>query len=196
MEPESLPDNFYQELQRTLEVLNNGGTILYPTDTIWGIGCDATNSRAVEKVYRLKQRVESKSLIVLLDEIEKLPVYVSKVPEIAADLIQSYDKPLTIIFPNAKNLAKNVIAPDKSIAIRIVKEPFCRAMIKSLNKPIVSTSANISNAPTALTFSKISKGISDNVDYVVNLFQDKFNQTKPSTIIKITEDGDYVIIRE
>lgn len=193
---ETLPDNFYQEVQRSLEVLKNGGTILYPTDTIWGIGCDATNNRAVEKVYRLKQRVESKSLIVLLDDIEKLSEYVTKVPDIAADLILTYDKPLTIIFPNAKNLAKNVIASDKSIAIRIVKQPFCQEVIKSLNKPLVSTSANVSNAPTALTFSKISKEITEKIDYVVNLYQGRLNQTKPSTIIKITEEGDYVVVRE
>jgi L-threonylcarbamoyladenylate synthase len=196
MNTTSLPDNFNQEVQRAIEVLRAGGTILYPTDTIWGIGCDATNSRAVEKVYKLKQRVESKSLIVLLDSMEKLHHYVAKVPEITFDLLNSIETPLTIIYSNARNLAKNVMASDKTIAIRIVREPFCTALIKSFAKPIVSTSANISNDPTALTFNKISNEISKKVDYVVNLYQDRFNQTKPSTIIKLFESGEYEVIRK
>lgn len=196
MKTTSLPDNFNQEVQRAIEVLRAGGTILYPTDTIWGIGCDATNSRAVEKVYKLKQRVESKSLIVLLDDMEKLHHYVEKVPEITFDLLNSIDTPLTIIYSNARNLAKNVMAADKTIAIRIVREPFCIELIKSFKKPIVSTSANISNDPTALTFNKISNEISKKVDYVVSLYQDKLNQTKPSTIIRLFESGEYEVIRK
>lgn len=196
MNSNSLPENFNQEVQRTLEVLRAGGTILYPTDTIWGIGCDATSSRAVEKVYKLKHRVESKSLIVLLDDMEKIQLYVEKVPEITYDLLTSIETPLTIIYSNAKNLAKNVMAADKTIAIRVVREAFCRELIKSFNKPIVSTSANISNDPTAITFNKISKEIHDKVDYVVNLYQDKLNQTKPSTIIRLFESGEYTVIRK
>lgn len=192
----SLPDNFNQEVQRALEVLRAGGTILYPTDTIWGIGCDATNSRAVEKVYKLKQRVESKSLIVLLDDMDKLPVYVEKVPEITFDLLNCIDTPLTIIYSNARNLAKNVMAADKTIAIRIVREHFCKELIRSFKKPIVSTSANVSNDPTALMFSNISKEISDKVDYIVNLYQNRLNQTKPSTIIRLFESGEYEVIRK
>lgn len=191
-----LPNNFNQEVQRALEVLRAGGTILYPTDTIWGIGCDATNSRAVEKVYKIKQRLESKSLIVLLDDINKLPLHVKKVPDITFDLLNSIETPLTIIYSNAKNLAKNVMAPDKTIAIRIVREDFCKELIKSFNKPIVSTSANISNDPTALTFNKISKEIHNKVDYVVNLYQDKLNLIKPSTIIRLFENGQYEVIRK
>lgn len=191
-----LPDNFNQEVQRALEVLRAGGTILYPTDTIWGLGCDATNSRAVEKVYKIKQRVESKSMIVLLDDIGKLPIYVEKVPDITHDLLQSIETPLTIIYSNAKNLAKNVIAKDKTIAIRIVRQPFCIELLRSFRKPIVSTSANVSNEPAALTFNKISKEISEKVDYVVNLYQDKLNQTKPSTIIRLYESGEYEVIRK
>lgn len=192
----SLPDNFNQEVQRALEVLRAGGTILYPTDTIWGIGCDATNSRAVEKVYKLKQRVESKSLIVLLDDMDKLPVYVEKVPEITFDLLNCIDTPLTIIYSNARNLAKNVMAADKTIAIRIVREHFCKELIRSFKKPIVSTSANVSNDPTALMFSNISKEISDKVDYIVNLYQNRLNQTKPSTIIRLFDSGEYEVIRK
>jgi len=191
-----LPDNFNQEVQRAIEVLRAGGTILYPTDTIWGIGCDATNSRAVEKIYKLKQRTESKSLIVLLDSIEKLHLYVEKVPEITFDLLSSINTPLTIIYSNARNLAKNVIASDMTIAIRIAREPFCQELIKSFKKPIVSTSANFSNEPTALTFNKIPKEISTKVDYVVNLYQDRLNQTKPSTIIRLYESGEYDVIRK
>lgn len=191
-----LPDNFNQEVQRAIEVLRAGGSILYPTDTIWGIGCDATNNRAVEKIYKLKQRFENKSLIVLLDSIEKLHLYVEKLPEITFDLLSSIDTPLTIIYSNARNLAKNVIASDMTIAIRITREPFCQELIKSFKKPIVSTSANFSNEPTALTFNKIPKAISAKVDYVVNLYQDRLNQTKPSTIIRLFESGEYDVIRK
>jgi len=196
MNDKSLPDNFYQEVQRALEVLRAGGVILYPTDTIWGIGCDATNSRAVEKVYKIKQRVERKSLIILLDNMEKIHQYVEKVPDITFDLIQSIDTPLTIVYSSAKNLPKNVMAADKTIAIRIVREPFCQELIKSFNKPIVSTSANISNDPTAITFSKISTKIHEKVDYVVNLYLDKLNQTKTSTIIRLLGTGEYTVIRK
>lgn len=192
----SLPDNFNQEVQRAFEVLQAGGTILYPTDTIWGIGCDATNSRAVEKVYNIKQSVKRKNLIVLLDDAGKLPLYVEKVPEITYDLLNSVDTPITIIYSNAKNLAKNVIAADKTIAIRIVCEPFCRELLKTFKKPLVSTSANIINEPTALTFNKIANKLTGMADYVVNLYQDRFKQTKPSTIIRLYESGEYQVIRK
>lgn len=195
METVSLPDNFNQEIQRALEVLRAGGTILYPTDTIWGIGCDATNTRAVEKVYKIKKRVESKSLIVLLDDVEQLSLYVEKIPDVTKDLIMSVDTPLTIIYSNAKKLARNVIAMDKTVGIRIVQEVFCKTLIHSFGKPIVSTSANVSNEPTALTFHKISKEITEKVDYVVNLHQDTFNRTRPSTIIRLLENGEFVVVR-
>ncbi len=196
METVLLPDNFNQEVQRSLEVLRAGGTLLYPTDTVWGIGCDATSVRAVEKVYKIKQRMESKSLIILLDDIEKLPMYVAKIPEITSDLLRSVETPLTIIYSNAKNLAKNVIAMDKTVAIRIVNEPFCKALIRSFGKPVVSTSANISREPTALTFKEISKEITGKVDYVVNLYQNRLHQTKPSTMIRLYDNGEYVVVRK
>jgi L-threonylcarbamoyladenylate synthase len=195
MPNESLPDNFNQEVQRCLEVLRAGGTILYPTDTIWGIGCDATNARALEKVYKLKQRVESKSLIILLDSFDKLPQYVDKIPEMAHDLINSFDSPLTIIYSNAKGLAKNVIAADRTVAIRIVRHYFCRELINAFNKPIVSTSANISNHKPALTYSAISEEIRKGVDYVVNLYQDEPTLSRPSTIIRLYETGAFDVIR-
>ncbi len=182
-------------IKETLTYLKAGKTILYPTDTIWGIGCDATNAKAVQKVYKLKQRVESKSLIVLLDTADKLSYYMKRVPDIAYDLIDSMDTPLTIIYPDAKALAKNVIAADKSIAIRIVKNEFCNGLIRAFRKPIVSTSANLSSESTPLIFSKISEEIKNKVDFTVNLYQNSINKVKPSTIIKFGADGEFEIIR-
>lgn len=184
-----------QEIQKCLEVLRNGGTILYPTDTIWGIGCDATNRKAVNKIYYLKKRLESKNLIVLLDDPLKLTRYVKTIPDIAWDLMKNVDSPLTIIYPDAQNLAKNVIAEDNSIAIRIVKNEFCIHLIHEFGKPIVSSSANISGEPSPMVFKKISPEITGNVDYVVNLYQDQFQEVKPSRIIKIKANGEFQIIR-
>jgi L-threonylcarbamoyladenylate synthase len=183
-------------IKETLDFLRNGKTILYPTDTVWGIGCDATNVKAVKKIYKLKQRVESKSLIVLLDNMNDLQRYMENVPDIAYDLIDSMDTPLTIIYPNAKNLAKNIIAQDGSIAIRIIKNNFCEEVIKSFKKPIVSTSANISTEKTPLFFNQISDEIKNNVDYIVNLYQDFINKVKPSTIIKLDLGREFQIIRK
>ncbi|MEI6454975.1 MAG: L-threonylcarbamoyladenylate synthase [bacterium] len=185
-----------QEIKKCLEVLKAGGTILYPTDTIWGIGCDATNEKAVDKVYQLKKRMETKSLIVLLDEPEKLALYVKSIPEIARDLIRNVDTPLTIIYPEGQNLAKNVISEDKSIAIRICSNEFCKALIKQFGKPIVSTSANVSGAPTPLVFKNISKDITSHVDHVVSLFRDEFINVNPSRIIRINDSGEFRIIRK
>ena len=183
------------EVENALKVLKAGGTILYPTDTIWGIGCDATNARAVENIYKIKQRAESKSLIILVDSFEKIGQYVAKVPDITFDLVSGVEEPLTIVFANAKNLAKNVIAPDKSIAIRIVKNTFCQKLIQQFEKPIVSSSANISGEATPLYFNKIDKEIIRQVDYVVKVGQDNLKEVKPSKIIRINEDGSYEIIR-
>ncbi len=182
-------------IQETVKYLKEGKTILYPTDTIWGVGCDATNSRAVQKVYNLKQRDETKSLIILLDHIDKLSLYLKEVPQVAYDLINNIENPLTIIYQNAKGLAKNVIAKDKSIAIRIVKNDFCRELIKTFGKPIVSTSANLSDEPTPLFFNQISAEIKNSVDYVVDIDQHLINKVKPSTIIKLKVDGEFEIIR-
>lgn len=183
-------------IKNTVKVLREGKTILYPTDTIWGIGCDATNSRAVEKVYKIKQRVESKSMIILLDSQEKLQEYIKSVPEITYDLLDSVDTPLTIVYPDARNLAKNVIARDKTIAIRIVKEEFCSRLIQEFGKPIVSTSANVAGEPSPIIFSQISEPIKDRVDYIVNLYYKRISKTKPSTIIKIELDGHFTVLRE
>jgi L-threonylcarbamoyladenylate synthase len=184
-----------KEIQNCLEVLRRGGTILYPSDTIWGIGCDATNHRAVEKIYKLKKRMESKSLIILLDEPDKLKLYVKTVPEISWDLIKNVGRPVTIIYPNARNLAKNVIADDNTIAIRIVRNEFCKALIHEFGKPVVSSSANISGEPAPLIFKKISGEIIRKVDYVVNLYQDDLQEMKPSRIIRLSENGEFQVIR-
>jgi L-threonylcarbamoyladenylate synthase len=184
------------EIKKCLEVLEAGGTILYPTDTIWGIGCDATNDKAVDKVYQLKTRMETRSLIILLDDAEKLSLYVKSIPEIARDLIRNVDTPLTIIYPEGQNLAKNVIGEDHSIAIRICSNEFCKSMIKQFGKPIVSTSANVSGAPTPLVFKNISKEITGHVDHVVSLFRDEFRNVKPSRIIRINDSGEFRIIRK
>ena len=184
-----------KEINRCIDVMKKGGTILYPTDTIWGIGCDATNEKAVDKIYRLKKRINIKSLIILLDSVESISLYVKTIPAIAWDLMDSVDKPLTIIYPNAQNLPKNVVADDNSIAIRIVKEEFCIRLIRSFGKPIVSSSANISGEPAPLVFKCVSKEILKGVDYVVNLYQDRLQEVKPSRIIKLNENGEFNIIR-
>jgi L-threonylcarbamoyladenylate synthase len=187
---------YEQELWRAVEILRSGGIILYPTDTIWGIGCDATNSEAVENVYKIKHRVESKSLIILLDDERKLSEFVEKVPDISFDLINSLNKPTTVIYSQAKNLAHNVIAADGSIAIRITKDSFCRDLIKLFGKPIVSTSANISGDPSPIIYRDVPEDILNGVDYIVNLYHDRMNSPKPSTIIRLFENGEFIIVRD
>ena len=188
-------NEYEQELWKTVEILRSGGTILYPTDTIWGIGCDATNFEAVENIYKLKHRVESKSLIVLLDDESKLYDYVETVPEISFDLINSLDRPTTIIYSKAKNLASNVVAPDGSIAIRVTKDLFCRELINLFGKPIVSTSANISGDPSPVIYRDVPDDLLNGVDYIVNLYHGRMNSPKPSTIIRLFENGEFIIVR-
>jgi L-threonylcarbamoyladenylate synthase len=185
-----------QELNKCLTILQNGGTILYPTDTIWGIGCDATNPGAVEKVYRLKQRMERKSLIILLDEAVRIRDYVAFIPEIAWDLLKSMDTPLTIIYPEAKNLAENVVAEDGSVAIRIVNNEFCRNLIRAFGKPIVSTSANISGENPPVGFRTVAMEIIKGVDYVVDESLDEIHALKASRIIKLNKNGEFQVIRK
>ncbi len=187
--------DYHSDILRSVEVLQKGGTLLYPTDTVWGIGCDATNYQAVEKIYKIKRRVESKSLIVLLQNFESLSTYVRIIPDITFDLLDSIDSPVTVIYSHARNLAPNVIAKDGTIGIRIVKEQFCNELISRFGRPIVSTSANVSGEPTPSVFSHISDEIRDQVDYVVNYKQNIFTLSKPSTIIRLHENGNYNIIR-
>lgn len=183
------------EIKKTIEVLKKGGTILYPTDTVWGIGCDATNSKAVAKVFSLKSRKENKSLIILLDSVDKIKNYVQNYPEQASDLIDSYHKPLTIVFSGAKNLAKNLIAEDGTIAIRIIKHEFCNKLIKGFGKPLVSTSANVSGTTTPAVFRDITDFIKSHVNHVVNVEQDNLQPSTPSTVIKMDQTGNYEILR-
>ncbi|WP_131539031.1 L-threonylcarbamoyladenylate synthase [Pedobacter nototheniae] len=185
-----------EEINKALEVLKAGGVILYPTDTIWGLGCDATNEEAVDKILKIKNRPAEKSLIVLLDTDNKLQSYVSEVPDVAYDLIEYAENPLTIIFSGAKNLAKNVINADGSVGIRVVKHDFCTQLIQRFRKPIVSTSANLSGDPSPKNFDEINEQIKDAVDYIVDFEQENKSNKKPSTIMKLSPGGQFEFIRK
>ncbi len=187
-----------QDLQQALCVLREGGVILYPTDTVWGIGCDATNADAVARVYEIKRRVDSKAMLVLLDGAGKLQGYVENVPETAWMLLEATEgqRPMTIIYPKAKNLAPNLLAEDGSVGIRITSEPFTKALCEQLRHPIVSTSANISGEPTAKTFNEISMELLETVDYVCQFRRNDTTTYKPSSIIKIDEKERITIIRK
>jgi L-threonylcarbamoyladenylate synthase len=201
-----------EDLQQALQVLRSGGIIVYPTDTVWGIGCDATNVEAVKRIYALKQREDSKSMLVLLDSAAKLNYYVD-VPEAAemllgvqntdrfadgaqTDLQDEATKPLTLIYPNARHLAQNLIAEDGSIGIRITSEPFSQALCAQLKRPIVSTSANISGHPSARFFHEIEQAILEGADYVCLFRREDETPHQPSTIIKINVDNSFKIIRQ
>ncbi|QRX64401.1 threonylcarbamoyl-AMP synthase [Dysgonomonadaceae bacterium zrk40] len=185
-----------EDIKKACEVMQNGGIILYPTDTVWGIGCDATNEEAVKKIFALKQRDDSKSMLVLLDNPVKLQNYVTDLPEIAWDLIELTDKPLTIIYEGARNLAPALIAADGSIGIRITDELFSRELCKRFRKPIVSTSANLSGTPSPARFSQIRKEIKGGVDYVVAYRQKEQVEAKTSSIIRLGRNGTIQILRK
>lgn len=194
-----------EDLQAALRVLREGGIIVYPTDTVWGIGCDATNEEAVRKIYAMKQREDSKSMLVLLDSPAKLNYYIADIPDAAWALLEASDtsdlsdssdqKPLTIIYPNARNMAKNLIAEDGSIGIRITNEPFSKALCAQLKHPIVSTSANISGQPTPRFYREINEVILDFADYCCLFRREDDTPSEPSSIIKINADGTFKIIR-
>lgn len=184
------------DIRKAIEVLKQGGLILYPTDTIWGIGCDATNEEAVQKVYELKKRLDSKSMLVLIDNPANLQAYVREVPDIAWDLIDLSDKPLTIIYDGAKNLAPNLIAPDGSIGIRVTDELFSNALCRQFRRPIVSTSANISGDSPPLRFSHVKPEIKNGVDYIVSYRQKEKEEARPSGIVKLAKDGTIHVIRK
>lgn len=185
-----------EEIKEAIETLRNGGVILYPTDTIWGLGCDATNPRAVQKVYELKRRTETKSMLILVDSPAKLQAYVDEIPDMAWDLIELTTKPLTIIYPGAKNLAPNLIGDDKTIGIRVTTEEFSKRLCEMFRKPIVSTSANISGEKSPAIFSEISEEIKNAVDYVVNFRQNETIRAKASSIIKLGIGNQIEIIRQ
>jgi len=185
-----------QEIIKCKELLLQGKLLLYPTDTVWGIGCDATNEDAIRKIYTIKQRQESKSMIVLLDCTDRLPLYVAKIPLIAWDLISHTYRPTTYIYPTAQNLPKQLIHPDGTIALRITTNLFCRRLIKALERPLVSTSANISGEKTPSIFSEIPQNIINQVDYVVPQQYADSIEYKPSRLVKFIDDYNFTIIRE
>ena len=176
--------------------MRGGGGILYPTDTIWGIGCDATNEDAVRRVYEIKQRQDSKAMLVLVDSSVKVDFYVQDVPEVAWDLIDLADKPLTIIYSGARNLAANLLAEDGSVGIRVTNEDFSKRLCQQFRKAVVSTSANISGQPSPRNFSEISEEVKSAVDYIVGYRQEEMSNPKPSSIIKLDKGGVIKIIRE
>ncbi len=194
MKKASVSKEMLNEIKNAIAVLEDGGLILYPTDTVWGIGCDATNENAVQRVYALKKREDSKALICLVGNEAMLEKHVEKVPEVAFDLIEYSEKPMTIIYDNPKGVAKNLIAVDNTLGIRIATDKFCQYLITRFRKPLVSTSANISGAPTPKNYGEIGKSILKGVDYAVALHRDK-NNGSPSSIIKLGNDASVKIIR-
>lgn len=185
----------HEEIKKALDTLYDGGIILYPTDTVWGLGCDATNVEAVKRIYEIKKREDSKSMLVLINDANRIPSYIEEMPEIAWDLIEVADKPLTIIYPGARNLAPNLIAKDKTIGIRVTTDPFSNLLIQGFKRPIVSTSANISGSPSPANFSEISKEIKKQADYIVNHRQNENEKAKPSSIIQLGTSGQIKVIR-
>ncbi len=188
--------NFHDDLKNAVEVLRLGAIILYPTDTIWGIGCDATNEAAVKRVFEIKKRIDSQSMLVLMENPNLLNSYITEVPEIAWELIEVADTPLTIIYPGAKNLANSVIAKDGSVGIRITNEAFTQQLIQRFRKPVVSTSANISGQKSPQNFAEISDEIKNAVDYIVQYRQDDLSRSNPSSIIKLGVGGQIEVIRK
>lgn len=184
-----------KEINNAVSVLQDGGIILCPTDTIWGIGCDATNEKAVKKICIIKQRQAMKGFIILVSDEKMLLRFAKEVPALAFDLIESNDAPLTIIYDSGRGLAKNVLADDGSIAVRLVKDEFCQRLIHKFGKPIVSTSANIGGESPPKNFSDISDEIKEKVDYVINYRQNERKENQPSGIIKLKANGEFQIIR-
>ena len=185
-----------EDIQNAVDVMRKGGVILYPTDTVWGIGCDATNAEAVAKVYRIKQRDDSKALICLADSVDRVQRYAREVPPVAWDLMELAEKPTTVVLDGAVNLAPNLIAEDGSIALRVTKEPFSKELCYRFQKAIVSTSANISGEPTAQNYRDIAPEILEAVDYVCWTRRQEHKPHTPSSIIKLTKDGRVTIIRK
>lgn len=187
--------NFDLDIEASLDALKNGGLILYPTDTVWGIGCDATNAEAVAKVYALKKRSDEKSLIVLLADESEIPKYVTQPNPKIFDYIKGIHKPTTFIYDGATNLAANMIQADGTVGIRISKDPFCKQLIRRFGKPLVSTSANISGYPAPAIFMDVDIAIKSGVDYIVQHRQDDVTAASPSAIVKLNADGSLTIIR-
>jgi len=188
-------DTIKTEVYNAFRIIKKGGIILYPTDTVWGIGCDATNSKAIKRIFTLKKRTQTKSMIVLANSDRMLYQIFDEIPENAFQIWDLSEKPTTIILDNPKNIAPEIVAKDNSIGIRITKESFCYNLINQMKKPLVSTSANVSSESTPKSFSEINPEIITGVDYVVDLYREK--QTEhPSTILKLTLDNQIIIIRK
>lgn len=184
-----------KEIHNAFEIIKEGGIILYPTDTVWGIGCDATNEEAIKKIYALKKREESKSMIVLVNGERMMHQVFNEIPEVAWQILDFAEKPTTLILDKPKNVAKNIIAEDNSLAVRMVTEPFCFKLMERMKRPLVSTSANVSGMFTPKSFKEITPEILKGVDYVVNLHHEKIC-SNPSTIIKLTLDSQVKVIRK
>lgn len=187
--------DFEQDIKNCINAINLGGTILYPTDTIWGIGCDATNEQAIEKVFAIKQRPKEKSLIVLLAEARSIIEYVAAPPPDIIDILEQFDRPTTVIYQGALGFPANAVHADGSIAIRVTNDPFCKALIKRMQLPLVSTSANLSGAPAPADFDDIAPEVKNGVDYVVKYRQNDKVRHAPSRLVRITDAGDIEIIR-
>jgi L-threonylcarbamoyladenylate synthase len=184
-----------EEIIKARDTLSNGGIILYPTDTIWGLGCDATNEAAVNRIFGIKNRQDKRQMLILVAGYEDIADFVEDVPEIAIDFIIAANRPLSIIFQNAINLAPSLIGQDRTIGIRVVRDEFCKELIREFGKPIISTSANISGTPPPDSFAHIDDRIKESVDYIVKWRQDDLTPASPSDIIKFGEDGEIIKIR-
>lgn len=187
---------FDEDIKESLITLREGGVILYPTDTIWGLGCDPSNDAAINRIFKIKSRDENKSLIILVDGLPMIERYVTEIPEIVYELAEVSDTPLTIIYPKGKNLAAGVCGEDDSVAIRICHDEFCRELIRRFRKPIVSTSANLSGNASPANFSEIEKNVIEKVDYVVKYRQNDRSKSIASPVIKVNRDGTIKIIRK
>ena len=184
-----------EEVLKSKEYIESVGIIIYPTDTIWGIGCDATNAISVERIFSIKQRSDNKSMLVLVSGMHMLETYIEEVPKNVQEILESAKKPTTVIYPGAKNLASNLLGDDGSVGIRITTDPFCQQLIEQIGKPIVSTSANISGSLSPALFSQIDKKILEKVDYVVQWRQKETEPASPSAIIKLSKQGNILILR-
>jgi len=195
MPPSNYKNNIITEGKEALSVLKRGGLILYPTDTVWGIGCDATNADAVDKIYALKKRAETQAMICLVHDFKLLNQFIEQIPEVAYDILKYAEKPTTIVYDDPIRVAENLVGEDNTLAIRVTRDDFCSQLIKRLGRPLVSTSANISGEPTPKSFKEISPAILNGVDYIVNLQRNK-KSGDPSTIIRLKNDGQVTILRK
>ena len=191
-----MKNEFGTDLTAALKVLRSGGVILYPTDTVWGLGCDATNARAVQRIFEIKQRAENKSLIILVNSVAMLERYVSNPPEVALEMAELSERPLTVVYDSGKSLAEGVASSDGSVGVRVCTEPFCDALIDALRRPLVSTSANISGSGAPAIFDEISEEVKAAVDYVCLWRQDDRSRARPSSVIKVSGNGVVKILRE